>query len=73
MNYVAAAHSIQFKSVKMLAAGVAADNLLIAAYLLFSFAIPSIGFIRKIFKINTIRIKNYKTQIENQTKTERLH
>lgn len=42
MNYVAAAEAVALKSGNLLTAGIAADNLVMAAYFLLLFAIPSI-------------------------------
>ncbi|GJQ63027.1 MAG: membrane protein [Melioribacteraceae bacterium] len=50
MNYVAAAEAVQMKSADLLAAGIAADNLVMAAYFLVLLSLPSIGFFRKFFK-----------------------
>jgi len=47
MNYVAAAEAVDLKSGNLLAAGVAADNLVMAAYFLILFAIPGIKFLQK--------------------------
>jgi uncharacterized membrane protein len=47
MNYVAAAEAVELKSGDLLAAGIAADNLVMAAYFLLLFAIPSIKFLQK--------------------------
>jgi uncharacterized membrane protein len=49
MNYVAAAEAVELKSGDLLAAGIAADNLVMAAYFLILFAIPSIKFLQKHF------------------------
>lgn len=49
MNYVAAAEAVELKSGDLLAAGIAADNLVMAAYFLVLFAIPSIKFLRNRF------------------------
>ncbi len=49
MNYVAAAEAVELKSGDLLAAGIAADNLVMAAYFLLLFAIPSIKFLKKRF------------------------
>jgi len=46
MNYVAAAEAVELNSGNLLAAGVAADNLVMAVYFLVLFAIPSIGFLK---------------------------
>ena len=46
MNYVAAAEAVELKSGDLLAAGVAADNLVMAVYFLILFAIPSIKFLK---------------------------
>lgn len=49
MNYVAAAEAVELKSGDLLAAGIAADNLVMAAYFLLLFAIPSIRFFKNRF------------------------
>lgn len=49
MNYVAAAEAVQLHSGDLLAAGVAADNLVMAAYFLVLFALPSVKFLQKMF------------------------
>ncbi len=49
MNYVAAAEAVKLDSANLIAAGVAADNLVMAAYFLILFAIPSIKFLQNIF------------------------
>ncbi len=49
MNYVAAAEAVELKSGDLLAAGIAADNLVMAAYFLLLFAIPSIKFLKNRF------------------------
>lgn len=49
MNYVAAAEAVQLKSANLLAAGIAADNLVMAAYFILLFAIPSMKFITKFY------------------------
>lgn len=49
MNYVAAAEAVELKSGDLLAAGIAADNLVMAAYFLVLFALPSIKFLRNRF------------------------
>ena len=49
MNYVAAAEAVELKSGNLLAAGIAADNLVMAAYFLLLFAIPSIKFLKNRF------------------------
>jgi len=46
---VAAAEAVELKSGDLLAAGIAADNLVMAAYFLLLFAIPSIKFLKKRF------------------------
>ncbi len=50
MNYVAASQALQLHSGDLLAAGVAADNLVMTIYFLILFALPSIGFLKKNFK-----------------------
>jgi len=49
MNYVAASEALQLRSSDLLAAGVAADNLVMTLYFLLLFAIPSISFFKKYF------------------------
>lgn len=49
MNYIAAAEAVQLESGNLLAAGVAADNLVMAAYFLILFAIPGIKFLQKLY------------------------
>jgi len=49
MNFVAAAEAVQLKSGKLMAAGVAADNLIMALYFLVLFALPSLAFMKKIY------------------------
>lgn len=50
MNYVATSQALQLHSGDLLAAGVAADNLVMTIYFLILFALPSIGFLKKNFK-----------------------
>ena len=47
MNYVAAAEAVDLQSSNLLAAGVAADYLIMAAYFLVLFSIPGIKFLQK--------------------------
>lgn len=49
MNYVAAAEALQLNSPDLLAAGIAADNLVMAAYFLVLLSLPSVTFIKKMF------------------------
>ncbi len=49
MNFVASAEALQLKSSDLLAAGVAADNLVMTIYFLVLFALPSIAFLQKRF------------------------
>ncbi len=49
MNYVAAAEAVELKSGDLLAAGIAADNLVMAVYFLILFAVPSIKFLQNKF------------------------
>lgn len=49
MNFVAASEALQLTSGELLAAGVAADNLIMTIYFLVLFALPSVAFLRKIF------------------------
>lgn len=47
MNYVAAAEALDLRSGDLLAAGIAADNLVMTIYFLVLFALPSIGWLRR--------------------------
>lgn len=47
MNYAAAAEAVQLDSGDLLAAGVAADNLIMTLYFLVLFALPSLGWLRR--------------------------
>jgi len=47
LNYVAAAEALGLRSGDLLAAGVAADNLVMTLYFLLLFALPSIGWLRR--------------------------
>jgi uncharacterized membrane protein len=49
MNYVAAAGAVELESGNLLAAGVAADNLVMAAYFIVLFALPSVKYLQKIY------------------------
>jgi len=50
MNYVASSQALQLHSSDLLAAGVAADNLVMTIYFLVLFALPSIGLLKRNFK-----------------------
>lgn len=52
MNYVAAAEAVELESGNLLTAGIAADNLVMAAYFILLFALPSIKFLQKLFPNN---------------------
>ncbi len=49
MNFVAVSEALQLHSSNLIAAGVAADNLVMTVYFLILFALPSIGLLRKVF------------------------
>lgn len=49
MNYVAAAEAVQLRAGDLLTAGIAADNLVMAAYFLLLFAIPGMKFLQKFY------------------------
>jgi uncharacterized membrane protein len=49
MNFVAASEALQLLSSDLIAAGIAADNLVMTLYFLLLFALPSVAFLRKIF------------------------
>ncbi len=66
MNYVAAAEALQMRSGDLLAAGVAADNLVMAAYFMVLFALPSVGFLKKIFNDKEMGVeKNFEQELES--------
>ena len=50
MNYAAVAKALDLRSGDLLAAGVAADNLVMTLYFLVLFALPSIGWLRNLFR-----------------------
>ncbi len=47
LNYMAAAEALQLRSGDLLAAGIAADNLVMTLYFLVLFALPSVGWLKK--------------------------
>ncbi|MBZ0198554.1 MAG: DUF819 family protein [Ignavibacteriaceae bacterium] len=49
MNFVAASEAVHINSGELLAAGIAADNLVMAVYFIILFALPSSKFLRNIF------------------------
>lgn len=49
MNYVAASEAVGLKSGDLLAAGMAADNVVMALYFLLLFSLPSIGWLKRRF------------------------
>ncbi len=49
MNFVAASEALKLNSPNLIAAGVAADNLVMTVYFLILFALPSVGLLKKIF------------------------
>ena len=49
MNYVATAAALQLHAGDLLTAGVAADNLVMATYFVILFALPSSGFLKKLY------------------------
>lgn len=52
INYVASAEAVQMKSGGLLAAGIAADNLVMTLYFLLLFAMPSMRFFKRMFATN---------------------
>ncbi|RME29268.1 MAG: DUF819 family protein, partial [Deltaproteobacteria bacterium] len=50
MNYMAVAKTLQLRSGDLLAAGVAADNLVMTVYFLVLFALPELRLVKKFFK-----------------------
>lgn len=71
MNYVAAAEAVQLHSGDLLAAGVAADNLVMAAYFMILFALPSVKLLQKIYPnhhqeaVDEIRYDKQQDESEN--------
>ena len=64
MNFVAVAEALRMTSSDVLAAGVAADNLVMTVYFLVLFALPSIAILRKIFP--TYHDDKAKTMTDNE-------
>jgi uncharacterized membrane protein len=54
LNYVAAAEALGLRSGDLLAAGVAADNLVMTLYFLLLFALPSMGWLRRRYRERVI-------------------
>ncbi len=50
LNYVAASEALQLRSSDLLAAGVAADNLVMTVYFIILFMLPSLSFLKRNFK-----------------------
>ncbi|MCP5046519.1 MAG: DUF819 family protein [bacterium] len=65
MNYVATSQAVDLKSGDLMAAGIAADNLVMTIYFLVLFALPSISFLRK--KYVTRRHENAGASINGDT------
>ena len=49
MNFVATAEALQLRSSDLIAAGTAADNLVMTVYFLILFALPSLPFLKRVF------------------------
>jgi len=58
MNYVAAAEAVQLRSGDILAAGIAADNLVMAVYFLVLFALPSVKLLQKFYPNKRLDLNN---------------
>ncbi|GBD89637.1 hypothetical protein BMS3Abin04_00345 [bacterium BMS3Abin04] len=74
MNYVAAAEALQLRSSDLLAAGVAADNLMMTIYFIILFALPSVKFLKKHFStLHDDAISNLDpSALENNHEPEKL-
>jgi len=74
MNYVAAAEALQLRSSDLLAAGVAADNLMMTIYFIILFALPSVNFLKKHFStLHDDAVSNLDpSALENNHEPERL-
>lgn len=69
MNFVASAEALQMNSGEILAAGVAADNLVMTVYFIVLFALPSVKFLIKLFPTHHEDNKEeINLQTENQEK-----
>lgn len=75
MNYVAAAEVLQLRSSDLLAAGVAADNLMMTIYFIILFALPSVNFLKKHFStLHDDAVSNLDpSALENTHEPERLN
>lgn len=67
MNYVAASEALQLHSSDLLAAGVAADNLVMTIYFIILFALPSIKFLKKIFPTHHEENKSDEMDLDYET------
>lgn len=72
MNYVAAAEALQLKSANLLTAGIAADNLVMAAYFLLLLSMPSIGFFKKYFKNEHEKAAAENTTIDSDDNSDKI-
>ncbi len=75
MNYVASAEALQLKSSDLLAAGVAADNLMMTIYFIILFALPSVKFLKKHFstKHDEAALNIDQTVFENNHQAQKLN
>lgn len=72
MNYVATAQALQLKSSNLLAAGVAADNLIMTLYFLVLFTIPAMKFFQKYYSTkHQDNIKNTGGEINTNRKDDK--
>ncbi len=58
MNFVAVAEALELRDPDLIAAGVAADNLIMTLYFLVLFALPSIAFLRKLYPKRDVAIES---------------
>ena len=77
MNYVAAAEAVNLDSADLIAAGIAADNLVMAAYFLILFALPSVKFLQTKFpnhhQTNAKKFETQNVEIISSTKIDGLN
>ncbi len=72
MNYVAAAQTLQLSSSNLLAAGVAADNLIMTFYFLILFTLPSIKLFQKFYSTkHQNNIKNVNKETDSNIKYDK--
>ncbi len=73
MNYVATAAALKLNAGDLLTAGVAADNLVMAAYFVILFALPSVAILRRLYSTKhdeKAKILDEEIEIEEQEKPD---